>query len=130
MTSGGPAQTAMSTTRAAGRPPMRTVGHPGPVTGPPTCGTRTVTIGQTCMSVSRAAGWGILSLLHACVVDQLGPHEAALRHADAQIHERLLPLPEGRRIRLDGGEEDRARDRLRRQERARRNRRDGWNFRV
>src|SRR5262249_1372966 len=54
--SGGPAQTAMSVTRADGRPLMSTRGAPGAISGPPTWGTRTVTIGQTCMSVSRAAG--------------------------------------------------------------------------
>ena len=56
MTSGGPAQTAISETRAAGSPPIRTVGAPGATMGPPTWGTRTVTMGQTCISVRRAAG--------------------------------------------------------------------------
>lgn len=46
----------MSPTRAAGRLPMSTVGSPGDTIGPPTWGTTPVTIGQTCMSVSRAAG--------------------------------------------------------------------------
>ncbi|ABQ29475.1 hypothetical protein Acry_0247 [Acidiphilium cryptum JF-5] len=54
--SGGPTQTAMSPTRAAGMPPISTVGAPGPMIGPPTWGTSTSTIGQTCMSVRRAAG--------------------------------------------------------------------------
>ena len=40
-------------------PPISTVGQPGPAIGPPTCGTRTVTIGQTCMSPRRAAGMPI-----------------------------------------------------------------------
>src|SRR5271154_2569415 len=62
MMSGGPTQVSISVTRAAGRKPMRTVGSQGGRMGPPTCGTSTVTIGQTCMSVARAAG-GILSLL-------------------------------------------------------------------
>src|SRR3954462_11947341 len=52
----------MSPTRAAGRPPIRTVIPPGGRIGPPTCGTRTVTNGQTCMSVIRAAGIGIGSV--------------------------------------------------------------------
>ena len=42
--------------RAAGWPPMSTVGQPGGRMGPPTCGTKTVTMGQTCMSPTRAAG--------------------------------------------------------------------------
>jgi hypothetical protein len=54
--SGGPTHTTMSVIRAAGRPPINTVGAPGATIGPPTCGTTTVTMGQTCMSVSRAAG--------------------------------------------------------------------------
>jgi len=59
ITSGGPTQIAISVTRAAGIPPMITFGEQGPLIGPPTCGiggTPGVTIGQTCMSVSRAAG--------------------------------------------------------------------------
>src|SRR5580692_8814950 len=63
ITSGGPTQTAISVTRAAGRPPISTVGAPGATMGPPTCGTKTVTMGQTCMSVNLAAGLPILSLL-------------------------------------------------------------------
>jgi hypothetical protein len=54
--SGGPVQVAISPTTAAGMPPINTVGLPGPVTGPPTCGTVPVTIGHTCMSVTLAAG--------------------------------------------------------------------------
>jgi hypothetical protein len=41
-------------------PLIRTVGHPGPTTGPPVCGTGGVpgvTIGHTCMSLIRAAGF-------------------------------------------------------------------------
>ena len=53
---GPPAHTAMSPTRAAGRQPISTVGQPGGRIGPPTCGMSPVTIGQTCMSVMRAAG--------------------------------------------------------------------------
>jgi hypothetical protein len=55
--SGGPVQVHISPIRAAGIPPMSTVGHPGGMMGPPTCGTTPVTIGQVCMSVTRAAGW-------------------------------------------------------------------------
>src|SRR5438128_1111685 len=62
ITSGGPTQTAMSVTRAAGRNPISTIGQQGGRIGPPTCGTRTVTMGQTCISVIRAAK-GILVLL-------------------------------------------------------------------
>src|SRR6478672_3455690 len=63
MTSGGPTQTARSPTRAAGIPPIRTVIAPGGRIGPPTCGTRTLTMGQTCISPTRAAGIGIRHLL-------------------------------------------------------------------
>lgn len=59
MVSGGPTQTAMSPMTAAGMLPINTVGAPGPVMGPPTCGiggVPGVAIGQTCMSVRRAAG--------------------------------------------------------------------------
>jgi hypothetical protein len=56
--SGGPTQTHISPTTEAGIPPIKTVGAPGEVIGPPTCGTGgvpVVTIGQVCMSVNRAA---------------------------------------------------------------------------
>ena len=56
ITSGGPTQVHMSVTRAWGRPTVITVGAQGGRIGPPTCGTTPVTIGQTCMSVTRAAG--------------------------------------------------------------------------
>lgn len=55
MTSGGPTQVHMEPTFAAGMKPIITVGAPT-TTGPPTWGTTPVTIGQTCMSVIRAAG--------------------------------------------------------------------------
>jgi hypothetical protein len=55
MTSGGPTQTAMSPARAAGSPPISTVGHPMDI-GPPTWGTTPVTIGHTCKSEILAAG--------------------------------------------------------------------------
>jgi hypothetical protein len=54
--SGGPVQVAMSPTLAAGIPPIKTVGSPAGKIGPPTWGTVPVTIGQTCMSVTLAAG--------------------------------------------------------------------------
>src|SRR4051812_15529079 len=56
ITSGGPTHIATSVTRAAGSILIRTVGQPGAVIGPPTCGTTPVTIGQVCISVSLAAG--------------------------------------------------------------------------
>ena len=56
ITSGGPTHVNMSVTRACGSPPVRTVIAQGGRMGPPTCGTSTVSIGQTCMSVARAAG--------------------------------------------------------------------------
>jgi hypothetical protein len=62
MLSGGPVQTAMSPKQAAGIPPMSTVGAPGGRIGPPTCGTGPgFTIGQTCISVIRAAAGMVLS---------------------------------------------------------------------
>ena len=57
--SGGPTQTHMLPTVAAGIIATSTVGAPGETIGPPTCGmggNPGVTIGQTCMSVRRAAG--------------------------------------------------------------------------
>lgn len=55
--SGGPVQVAMPPRFAAGRPPIKTVGAPGGRRGPPTCGTPPgLTIGQVCISVTRAAG--------------------------------------------------------------------------
>ena len=48
--------------RAVGRKPIRTVGQPGESIGPPTCNRGPSNIGQTCMSVSRAAGGMILFL--------------------------------------------------------------------
>ena len=54
--SGPPAQTSMSPIRAAGRNPISTTGAQGGSTGPPTCGTTPDHIGQTCMSLTRAAG--------------------------------------------------------------------------
>jgi hypothetical protein len=56
MVSGGPTQVAISVARAAGKPPIMTLGEPL-VIGPPTCGFGPgSTIGQVCMSVKRAAG--------------------------------------------------------------------------
>lgn len=60
--SGGPTHKHISPTTAAGKVAIKTVGTPGPSTGPPTCGMGTtagVCIGQTCISVIRAAN-GIL----------------------------------------------------------------------
>ena len=54
--SGPPAHVARSPTRACGIPPEMTVGQQAGSIGPPTCGTRPVTIGQACMSPSLAAG--------------------------------------------------------------------------
>jgi hypothetical protein len=82
--SGGPTQTSISPTQAAGIPPISTVGDPGGRTGPPTWGTPPgLIIGQTCMSVSRAAGnpifiydlsiynllFAIMSCLHSSVFE-------------------------------------------------------------
>jgi len=63
ITSGGPTQVHMPVTVAAGRFMISTVGTPGGMIGPPTCGTGPVNIGQTCRSVTRAAGCGILRSL-------------------------------------------------------------------
>jgi hypothetical protein len=57
MVSGGPTQVQLSPSTAAGMLAISTVGTPGPITGPPTCGgAGGVTIGQTCISVNLAAG--------------------------------------------------------------------------
>jgi hypothetical protein len=49
----------LSPITAAGNPPIKTVGAPGPITGPPTCGigdgNAGVCIGQVCISVILAA---------------------------------------------------------------------------
>ncbi len=66
--SGGPTHTAMSPRTDAGRKPINTVGTPGDAMGPPTCGFGPSHMGQTCMSVSRAAG-GIVSSLPLEVLD-------------------------------------------------------------
>jgi hypothetical protein len=66
ITSGGPTQTALSPTTAAGSLPINTLGTQGPTTGPPTCGIGGkpgVTIGQICMSVIRAAGGMMLYMV-------------------------------------------------------------------
>jgi hypothetical protein len=60
MVSGGPTQTHKSPITAAGSLPIITVGIPGPVIGPPTCGmgdgNAGVCMGQVCISVNLAAG--------------------------------------------------------------------------
>jgi hypothetical protein len=59
MTSGGPTHTQVLVSVAEGMAQMMTVGAPGETTGPPTWGmggTPGVCMGQTCMSVMRAAG--------------------------------------------------------------------------
>ena len=64
MVSGGPTQVSMSPTTEAGSLPINTVGTPGPMIGPPTCGIGTgpagVCIGHTCISEMRAAGGMVL----------------------------------------------------------------------
>ena len=69
-----PTQTQLSPTSAAVKFSISTVGAPGPVTGPPTCGIggiAGVCIGQVCMSVNLAAG-GIASysLVLVAVLDR------------------------------------------------------------
>jgi hypothetical protein len=57
--SGGPTQTQLSPRTEAGILPISTVGQPGPIIGPPTCGiggTAGVCMGHTCISVNLAAG--------------------------------------------------------------------------
>ena len=59
MVSGGPAQTAISPTTAAGFPPMSTVGTHGPEMGPPTWGgggDPGLNMGQVWLSPIKAAG--------------------------------------------------------------------------
>ena len=59
MESGGPTQMSRSPFRAAGKPPIFTLGEPT-TTGPPTCGTLAVTLGQICIDVNVAAGFPII----------------------------------------------------------------------
>ena len=56
MMSGGPEQVQKFVAVAAGILSIKTVGTPGGKMGPPACGTVPVTIGQTCMSPTLAAG--------------------------------------------------------------------------
>src|SRR5579885_126778 len=64
-----------------------TVGQPGGMMGPPTCGTTPVTIGQVCMSPARAAG---------------GISEPLQELGELRIHLALAALRLGRRL-LAGG---------------------------
>lgn len=70
MVSGGPVQVQLLVAVAAGIPPMSTVGVPGGKIGPPTCGTVPLTIGQTCISPTLAAG-GIIQRF--CLVNFYQP---------------------------------------------------------
>src|ERR1035441_8101806 len=56
ITSGVLTHATMAVPRACGSPPVSTVTAQGGRMGPPTCGTSTVSIGQMCRSVARAAG--------------------------------------------------------------------------
>jgi hypothetical protein len=74
--SGGPTHVHISVARAAGWPPISTVGQPGGKIGPPTWGTGGVpgvTIGHVCMSPILAAG-GILFLADLVYIRSLGAH--------------------------------------------------------
>src|SRR5574340_1324747 len=104
MTSGGPTHTAMSPTRAAGSPPISTVTAQGGSIGPPTCGTSPVTMGQTCISVTLAAGIPISALLGLLRPPQLNAlrHVEALRDEAPELLRRLL------RLRADRGDGYRA----------------------
>lgn len=56
--SGGPEHAQLSPMTVAGMPQIKTVGTPGPMEGPPTCGTGGVPgvcMGQVCKSVILAA---------------------------------------------------------------------------
>jgi hypothetical protein len=66
MESGGPTQTHILPTAAAGMLPINTVGAPGETIGPPTWGTGPDDIGHTCMSVMREAGFPMIKLLLPC----------------------------------------------------------------
>jgi hypothetical protein len=61
ITSGGPTHTHISLRRAAGIKVINTCGQQGGMIGPPTWGTKTVTCGHVCMSVTLAAGGICLS---------------------------------------------------------------------
>jgi hypothetical protein len=54
-------QVHISPTTAAGIFPIKTVGTPGPIIGPPTCGFGPSDIGQVCISPTLAAGVPIIS---------------------------------------------------------------------
>ena len=85
ITSGGPTHVAISVARAAGMLPTSTVTAQGGRMGPPTCGiggTPGVTIGQTCMSPTRAAGIPI-----ALIVPDLAVDETSVV-ANAHVHGR------------------------------------------
>src|SRR5947209_7353389 len=92
--SGGPTHTHMSPTVAAGMKAISTVGAPGPTIGPPTCGiggTPGVTIGQTCMSVSRAAG-GMACSFYSVLSFRSSPFVLAPKDRHAQVDVRLVNL--------------------------------------
>src|SRR6478672_4368670 len=101
--SGGPTHVHMLPRVAAGRPAISTVGTPGGRMGPPTCGTTPVTIGQVCMSVTRAAG-GTRAIVPA---SDDGCNRAAV--------DRPVGAGDGRGP-LGAEEDDDARDLLRRRE--------------
>ena len=72
MTSGGPTQVHMSLERAAGTHAIRQVTPPGGKTGPPTCGTGPLNIGQVCISPTRAAGCPISVSFQPSLSSQIG----------------------------------------------------------
>src|SRR5215510_15115753 len=83
-TSGGPAHVHIPPTTAAGMLPIITVTPPGGKTGPPTCGTTPVTMGQTCISPTRAAGCPIVRASRS----RFGrPKLRAFRDLDAELDE-------------------------------------------
>lgn len=66
MGAGGPTHVHIPPRTAAGMLAIKTVGAPGGMIGPPTCGiggTAGVIIGQTCMSPTRAAGCPMVQTL-------------------------------------------------------------------
>jgi hypothetical protein len=95
MLSGGPTQTHIEPTVAAGMPPIKTVGPPGEMIGPPTCGmggTPGVTIGHTCISMIRAANINQYRLIRFGVrrFSTSGPSVFTRSNLFAEIHVGLL----------------------------------------
>ena len=89
---GGPTHVHMSPTRAAGMPPIRTVGAPGGMIGPPTCGFGPSDSGQVVMSPTRAAG-GTTRLSHGASRGARGEPAAPAARPSARRRRPSRPSP-------------------------------------